>query len=89
MSPNINEGLQELIKDLDCGSFAERHRPHMLDSETCRAIARELEALVQACAASQPRNSCTCVPVTAAGVMVSDPHCPVHGTPRVTFTVKP
>ena len=30
---------------------------------------------------------CTCVPVTAAGVMVPDPHCPAHGTPKVTFNV--
>jgi hypothetical protein len=33
----------------------------------------------------QPR--CTCVPVTAAGVMVPDPRCPSHGTPPFTFTV--
>lgn len=31
---------------------------------------------------------CTCVPVTAAGVMVPDPHCPAHGTPKVTMTIK-
>jgi hypothetical protein len=38
--------------------------------------------------AAAPMKRCTCVPVTAAGVMVQDPHCPAHGTPKVTFTVK-
>jgi hypothetical protein len=33
-------------------------------------------------------HTCKCVPVTAAGVMVSHPHCPVHGTPKLTFSVE-
>jgi hypothetical protein len=32
-------------------------------------------------------TSCTCTPCTAAGVMVFNPRCPVHGEPNVAFTV--
>jgi len=35
------------------------------------------------------QQRCTCTPVTAAGVMVEDPHCPMHSTPPVAFTVAP
>jgi hypothetical protein len=34
-------------------------------------------------------RKCTCVPVTAAGTVVKDPYCQIHGAPRVTFEVMP
>jgi hypothetical protein len=34
-------------------------------------------------------RKCTCVPVTAAGIVVKDPYCQIHGAPRVTFEVAP
>jgi hypothetical protein len=33
-------------------------------------------------------SRCTCTPVTAAGMMAMDPHCPAHGTPTVKITVR-
>jgi hypothetical protein len=33
-------------------------------------------------------SHCTCVPVTAAGMMVRDRYCPAHGTPTVKVTVR-
>lgn len=39
--------------------------------------------------AIQQQGICTCKPVTAAGVMVTDKHCAMHGTPRFTFNGEP
>jgi hypothetical protein len=33
------------------------------------------------------QGRCTCTPMTDIGVMVQDPHCALHGTPRFTFSV--
>jgi hypothetical protein len=41
----LQEALHGLVEDLMSGSFAERHRPHALDSETCTVIADALAAL--------------------------------------------
>ena len=43
----LEQLVRDFAEDLDCGSYAERHRAGMLDSATCAAIGVDLRMLLE------------------------------------------